>query len=210
MPEVPERSIYVRFLDALHKAPTTLLSFQSFPMHRFLTPQRRFLFQRVGKPTQVPRKAFATMNGAAETDTQAAAAANTSGITPASLSATLKEKLEASHVDINDMSGRVFNSTCSDVGKLTLWHRRMRPSLRGHDRVTAVLKEDYARAASLGEFGAQGRDSGHTCLDTQVSDSGRVGEAPGWSGRWKCMRVSYRVRERFWHWDGVRISVRRH
>jgi len=45
------------------------------------------------------------MNGAAETDTQAAAAANTSGITPASISATLKEKLDASHVDINDISG---------------------------------------------------------------------------------------------------------
>jgi hypothetical protein len=45
------------------------------------------------------------MSGAAETDTQAAAAANTSGITPDSISATLKEKLDASHVDINDISG---------------------------------------------------------------------------------------------------------
>lgn len=43
---------------------------------------------------------------AAETDTQAAEAANTSGITPATLKTTLTEKLEAKHVDINDMSGR--------------------------------------------------------------------------------------------------------
>ena len=43
--------------------------------------------------------------GAAETDTEAAATANTSGITAQSLTATLREKLEASHVDINDISG---------------------------------------------------------------------------------------------------------
>jgi len=43
---------------------------------------------------------------AAETDTQAAEAANTSGVTPATLKNTLTEKLEAKHVDINDMSGR--------------------------------------------------------------------------------------------------------
>lgn len=45
------------------------------------------------------------MTGAAETDTQAAAVANTSGITTQSLTATLREKLDASHVDINDISG---------------------------------------------------------------------------------------------------------
>ena len=48
--------------------------------------------------------------GPADTDTEAAAAAdadanNTSGITAQSLTATLREKLEASHVDINDISG---------------------------------------------------------------------------------------------------------
>ncbi|KAG7009163.1 hypothetical protein G7Y79_00003g010310 [Physcia stellaris] len=52
-------------------------------------------------------KPYATMTtpGAAETDTGAAAIANSSGITPQTLSATLKEKLDASHVDINDISG---------------------------------------------------------------------------------------------------------
>lgn len=41
----------------------------------------------------------------AETDTQAAAVANTSGITPASIKTTLIEKLEAQHVEIDDISG---------------------------------------------------------------------------------------------------------
>ena len=46
------------------------------------------------------------MASAAETDTQAESVANTSGITPDTLKATLMEKLQASHVDINDMSGK--------------------------------------------------------------------------------------------------------
>ena len=49
---------------------------------------------------------FATMSGAAETDVPAAAVANTSGITPSSLKSTLTEKLEAEHVDVEDISGR--------------------------------------------------------------------------------------------------------
>lgn len=44
--------------------------------------------------------------GAAETDTQAENAANSSGITPSSLQDTLKEKLQAEYVDIEDMSGK--------------------------------------------------------------------------------------------------------
>ncbi|KAI4127610.1 MAG: hypothetical protein LQ338_003105, partial [Usnochroma carphineum] len=43
--------------------------------------------------------------GAAETDTQAENAAKTSGITPSSLQNTLREKLQAEYVDIEDMSG---------------------------------------------------------------------------------------------------------
>lgn len=42
---------------------------------------------------------------AAETDTQAKTVANTSGITTESLQETITEKLEAKHVDIEDMSG---------------------------------------------------------------------------------------------------------
>lgn len=48
----------------------------------------------------------------AETDTQAAAVANTSGITPASIKTTLTEKLEAQHVDIDDISGMFTSFYC--------------------------------------------------------------------------------------------------
>jgi len=47
----------------------------------------------------------------ARTDTEAASNQASSGITPDSLGATLREKLEASHVDIQDLSGiarRIF------------------------------------------------------------------------------------------------------
>ena len=43
---------------------------------------------------------------AAETDAQAEKVANTSGITTDSLQKTITEKLEAQHVDIEDMSGK--------------------------------------------------------------------------------------------------------
>lgn len=45
---------------------------------------------------------------AAETDTQAETVANTSGITTESLQKTITEKLEAEHVDIQDMSGEII------------------------------------------------------------------------------------------------------
>jgi hypothetical protein len=47
---------------------------------------------------------------AAPTDTQAAAEANTSGVTAESISATLKSKLDASHVEIEDISGKLHLS----------------------------------------------------------------------------------------------------
>ena len=43
---------------------------------------------------------------AAETDAQAEKVANTSGITTETLQKTITEKLEAEHVDIEDMSGK--------------------------------------------------------------------------------------------------------
>jgi stress-induced morphogen len=42
------------------------------------------------------------------TDTEAEQTQQSSGITPDSLETTLKEKLEASHVDISDLSGRLY------------------------------------------------------------------------------------------------------
>ena len=51
---------------------------------------------------------------AAETDTQAEAVANTSGVTTESLQKTLIEKLEAKHVDIEDMSGEREDHSASE------------------------------------------------------------------------------------------------
>lgn len=55
----------------------------------------------------------------ARTDTEAAETQNSTGITPDTLAATLKEKLAAQHVDIQDLSGtrrRHFQCICSLVG----------------------------------------------------------------------------------------------
>lgn len=45
----------------------------------------------------------------ARTDTEATSNQNSSGVTPATLDATLREKLEAQHVDIADLSGTSTN-----------------------------------------------------------------------------------------------------
>lgn len=53
-------------------------------------------------------KSYANMSApsAAETAAQAETVANTSGVTTDSLQKTITEKLEAKHVDIEDMSGK--------------------------------------------------------------------------------------------------------
>ena len=53
------------------------------------------------------------MSWAAPTDTEAAEAANTSGITPQSLEATLSSKLDAQYVEIEDMSGMNPGELCN-------------------------------------------------------------------------------------------------
>ena len=57
---------------------------------------------------------------AAETDTQAKTIANTSGVTTESLQKTIAEKLEAKHVDIEDMSGKQICSRKSARALLLL------------------------------------------------------------------------------------------
>ena len=56
---------------------------------------------------RLTNRLYASMSApsAAETDTQAANVANASGITPATLKTTLTEKLEAQHVEVQDISG---------------------------------------------------------------------------------------------------------
>lgn len=84
-------------------------------MQHFYRPWKQSLV-RGHRPLIVPlprARSFAMSTGAAETDTQAENVASTSGITASSLQQTLKERLDAEHVDIEDMSGgcgQAFNA----------------------------------------------------------------------------------------------------
>lgn len=78
---------------------------------------------------------------AAETDTIAAQKAQSAQITPDSLTSTLKSKLHATHVEVEDMSGgcgQAFNAVIvsPDFEKKTLLQR--------HRLVNAALKEEIA------------------------------------------------------------------
>ena len=100
---------------------------------------------------------------AAETDTQAAQAANISGITPASLTTTLTEKLEAKHVDINDISGgpsilrighgalkyanlRTFSGGCGQAFEAVIVSPQFtkKTTLARHRLVNSALKTEIA------------------------------------------------------------------
>ena len=75
---------------------------RSFQTTKLLKPR----LSQPSKPQRRPFHCSTTMSaGAAETDTQAAQVANTTGITPESLKSTLAEKLAAQHVDVMDISG---------------------------------------------------------------------------------------------------------
>jgi len=113
---------------------------------------------RIPRPRQLPRSSIRFFTSApsplllashpststpmaARTDTAAADEANTSGITPSSLTATLKQKLDAEHVEIEDMSGgcgQAFTAliVSSQFDKKTLLAR--------HRLVNGALKEEIA------------------------------------------------------------------
>lgn len=128
---------------------------------------------------------------AAATDTQAAVEADASGVTPESITATLKSKLDASHVEIEDMSGKnlPFSSPPHPPSQhihstllspfLTHDFRRLRTSLQRDHRVGAIRVQDPAGAAPARQLGAQGRDRGHSRLDAEMLHAGAVGEGEG-------------------------------
>ncbi|KAL8820690.1 MAG: hypothetical protein Q9223_001146 [Gallowayella weberi] len=79
--------------------------------------------------------------GAAETDTQAKNAAINSGVTVSSLESTLKEKLGAEHVDIEDMSGgcgQAFNAM------IVSQQFEKKNTLARHRLVNSALKAEIA------------------------------------------------------------------
>ncbi|MCJ1450679.1 hypothetical protein MMC28_001012 [Mycoblastus sanguinarius] len=78
---------------------------------------------------------------AAETDTQAAAVANTTGITTDSLSKTLTEKLEAKHVAIEDISGGCGQAFQALIVSPQFSNKN---SLARHRLVNSALKTEIA------------------------------------------------------------------
>ena len=89
---------------------------------------------------------------AAETDTQAGTVANTSGITTESLRKTISEKLDARHVDIEDMSGKnVGFREAHDALALTRI-RRVWPDVSSHDRFAPLREEEQSRTTSTRQF----------------------------------------------------------
>ena len=94
----------------------------------------------------------------------AAADQNTSGISADSLQASLTTRLEATHVEVEDMSGKahlVFHRGLvrnNEVPMLTfcvLLKRWMWSSIPGHHRIAAVRQEDSTGETSTGQFRPQ-------------------------------------------------------
>ncbi|KAK5114514.1 hypothetical protein LTR62_002449 [Meristemomyces frigidus] len=77
----------------------------------------------------------------ARTDTEAAMTQATSGITPDSLSTTLKDKLGASHVNIQDLSGG-----CGQMFEAIIVSPQFtkKTTLARHRLVNGALKEEIA------------------------------------------------------------------
>lgn len=127
--------------------------------------------------------------------------AEESGVTEEGLKATLVEKLQATHVEIEDMSGSSCatpffspRSHCLPCAPLPFPNfllsfpislqksntlplcRRMRPSLQRPNCVPPLSKENYPRAASTRQHHSKNRDRGYSCVDAEVLYAGRVGE----------------------------------
>ncbi|MCJ1362259.1 hypothetical protein MMC16_001361 [Acarospora aff. strigata] len=77
----------------------------------------------------------------ARTDTEAASNANSSGITPTSLKATLTQKLEAQYIDIEDMSGGC-GAMFEAIIVSPLFAKKT--TLARHRLVNGALKEEIA------------------------------------------------------------------
>ena len=87
-----------------------------FRASRVLVPRRVTSYTHIQttRPTSSSIKSYQRAPMAAETDVQAEAVANTSGVTPESMKATLTEKLQAQFVAIRDESGAapLYHSRC--------------------------------------------------------------------------------------------------
>ena len=115
----------------------------------------------------------------ARTDLEAEQNQASTGITPETLTATLKQKLDALHVDIQDLSGTGVLTRCLHLVTNSI-PRRVWSDVRGDHSVTTIREEDDTRATSISERYAQRRDSDHSCLESEVLHTGGVGKEEGW------------------------------
>jgi hypothetical protein len=89
---LPRASLFRAFINTARTNPRT----RTRPKPRTADPTPRLY--------STTRPHYQAM--AAATDSQAAVEADASGVTPESITATLKSKLDASHIEIEDMSGK--------------------------------------------------------------------------------------------------------
>lgn len=141
---------------------------------------------------------------AAPTDTQAEAVQSTTGITPESLAQTLREQLEATHVQIEDISGSFLfkllhrdslsSPLLSLIVHLLTEHcpyidRRLRRFLYSPHRLPTIPGQDTAGPRPAREQYAKARDRCHSRLDAAMFDTGAMGEGE----RAECLRGAWRI-----------------
>ncbi len=106
--------------------------------------------------------------------------AEDSGVTAEDIKSKLMSNLDASHLEIEDISGPYHPSPCLlQYTRLTDMRRRLRPNVQCHDSLTSVRKENDIGETSIGQWRAQGGDRENTCLDAEVLHTGGMGEEEG-------------------------------
>ena len=113
--------------------------------------------------------------------------AEESGVTEAGLRTKLADVLQATHVEIEDMSGTFlphhpssrppspFPSTSTENHSLII--RWLRPSIFSNHRLPAVREKDLPRPSQASKYCAQNRDCGDPCVDPEVLHARAMGEA---------------------------------
>jgi len=124
--------------------------------------------------------------------------AEESGVTEAGLRTKLADELQATHVEIEDMSGTFlphhpssrppspFPSTSTENHSLII--RWLRPSIFSNHRLPAVREKDLPRPPQAGEYCAQSRDRSDSRLDSEMLHTGAVGEVGRRGKEGECTR----------------------
>lgn len=136
--------------------------------------------------------------------TQATSEGHSLVITPATLKTTLTEKLEASYVDVEDISGKsplsslrlyihsfrisrsVYVFGADDMLLSSRKSRRLRIILPGEDSLPTLRKKDQSGAPSACKRCLKDGDCGYPCLDTKMFYARGVGETN--TSRIRCCR----------------------